>query len=101
MYSTSPCLFSAALTQAVGGGRGGGASKRTLEQRPYRDRQVLTETGQRLLTETTTKPMRKTETVKCVREGFSSVNPSNAFNGLCFSHRFCSGLCLWSLSGLC
>ena len=44
-----------------------------LQQRLYRDRQVLTETGQRLLTETTTEPGRKTETVECVREGFASL----------------------------
>ena len=69
-------MFSAALTQAVGGGRGGGASKRTLEQRPYRDRQVLTETGQRLSAETATEPVRKTETVECVRERLRS---SSAF----------------------
>ena len=77
-------MFSAALTQAVRGGEWGRASKRTLEQRPYRDHQVLTETGQRLLTETTTKPVRKTETVECVKEGLNPVNPSNAFYGLCF-----------------
>ena len=41
--------------------------------RPYRDCQVFTETGQRLLTETTTEPGRKTETVECVREGFASL----------------------------
>ena len=37
-------------------------------QRLYRDHQVLTETGQRLLTETATEPVRETETVKCFRE---------------------------------
>ena len=45
-------------------------SNRT-EQRLYRDRQVLTETGQRLSTETATEPLRKTETVECIRERLS------------------------------
>ena len=40
-------------------------------QTPYRDRQVLTETGQRPKTETTTKPVRKTETVERDREGLT------------------------------
>ena len=41
------------------------------EQRLYRDRQVLTETGQRPKTETTTKPVRKTETVERGEEGLT------------------------------
>ena len=40
-------------------------------QRLYRDRQVLTETRQRPKTETTTKPVRKTETVERVKEGLT------------------------------
>ena len=45
------------------------------EQRLCRDRLVLTETGQRPKTETTTKPVRKTETVECVRKGLTELTP--------------------------
>ena len=40
-------------------------------QRLYRDRQVLTETGQRPKKETTTTPVRKTQTVERVKEGLT------------------------------
>ena len=67
------------------------------EQRLYRDRLVLTETGQRPETETTTKPVRKTETVECVR-GVSQVKPSLRHSTVSV---FRTGFVAVSVCGLC
>ena len=67
------------------------------KQRPYRDFQVLTETGQRPKTETTSKPVRKTETVECVK-GVSQVKPSLTHSTVSV---FRTGFEVVSVFGLC
>ena len=67
------------------------------KQRPYRDSQVLTETGQRPKTETTSKPVRKTETVECVK-GVSQVKPSLTHSTVSV---FRTGFEVVSVFGLC